>query len=878
MGEPPTPIGAATMDDLTARLCAVRSWAGQPSFADIVERVRRHRAGRGAPPAVQRVSRTTVYDCFRSGRRRIDVDLLVDIVVALGVPDENAGAWRRAHGVVTGRHEAARLVEVRAEIPSPEPYFTGRTELLAMLAAAPPGTTSILVGMAGVGKTQVALYAASRLACETDRPQVFVALRGGDQRQSPPSPDSVLRALLQFLGAADQTLRNLSATQRAEIWAAWIRERGAIVVFDDALDRAQLEHVVPRDHGGHILVTSRRLIDDLGDASALTVEPFTVEESVALLRQISGDRVAPDDEAAARIAEICGHLPLELAVTAASIAERDNWSLDDHARRLEQLPRGANVARSLTAMTSDLGPAAAVLFRRLALHPGSRIAPWAAAALADQSDATAIALLDSLTNDHLVRPVAGLGEQRHVELHDLVREHAGEMLRDADPHRVQRDAIRRLADRATPMTRRAVTLAAPHFRFSTPDPADAHDGDHSSEPSTDDAALTWLADERANLVDLISSTLTFDLPDETATLATTLVPYLRLMGDMPLVQQTLEWGLVAPDPVVRAAIHRDLALVSSTRGYFSEALVHLRLADDLAPDPTPGRAYGLLAGVYSGRGRYGEALSHYRVARDAAERANNPARRARMDANIGNVLRLLGDFAGAEAALRDAIESSGEAEDTVAVIHEHSTLGLVFEDSGQFDEALHHLHRANDLAESMGSQYLLDQNLTRMAVIHRQLGNLTMAMELVQRSLALAREVGSANDEAEASVALGEILLTEGRAKEASRAFQHALESACSLGAAIAETSARKGLGAASLALDDPAGAAVHYQDALALDTASNNRLEVARSHRGLGEAAERLGDRDAASTHFATALALLDELNAREADDLRRHLQGRRD
>lgn len=870
--QPPTPLGAATLDELTQRLRSLRAWAGQPSFAEIVDRVRHHRARRGASPAVQRVSRTTVYDCFRSGRSRLDVDLLVDVVEALGASADEASAWRLAYGSVTGRREQLRLVEVRAEVASPETYFTGRTEALNTLTAAPRGTTSVLVGMAGVGKTQLALSVASRLRQEPDSTPVFVALRGGDQRHAPPSPDSVLRAVLHFAGATDQTVRNLSVDERAQFWAAWIRERRAVVVFDDAFDSAQLQHVVPPDHGGRILVTSRRRIDGLENSTAITVEPLTVDESVALLRRIIGTRSESEDEAAARIARICGHLPLELALTGAVIAERDDWSLDDHARRLEQRPRGTNVGRALAAMTGDLDPAANVLFRRLAIHPGSRIAPWAAAALADLSDATTGELLDSLTADHLVRRVTGLGDDGSVELHDLVREHATEMLRDADSHRVQRDAVRRLADRALPMARRAVKLVVPDATFASPDPDDHdHDGDGSFEPSTSDDALAWLASERGNLVDLIGSTLAFDLPDDAAALATTVAPYLRLIGDTRLVQQTLEQSLVARDPVVRAAIHRDLALINTNHGHFAAAVEHLRLADDLAPDPTPGRVHGLLAGVYIGRGQFAEALEHYGIARGEAERAGNSARRARMDGNIGNVLRLLSDFAGAESALRDAIATSAEADDIVAVIHEHSTLGLVFEDSGRFDEALEHLAHANELAASVGSEYLLDQNVTRMAAIHHHLGNLTTAFDLAERSIALTCEMDNANGEAEARVVLGEIMLTEGRAKEANREFQYALESARVMGAVVAETSARQGLGAAALALDDPTGAAVHYRAALDLATGSDDRLEVARSHRGLGEVADRLGEPVVADTHFDVAIGLLDELNAREADELRR-------
>ena len=64
---------------------ALRAWAGSPSFTEIARRVTAARTSRGVPVVEARLARSTAYDCFRHGRRRIDVDLTLEIVRALGV-------------------------------------------------------------------------------------------------------------------------------------------------------------------------------------------------------------------------------------------------------------------------------------------------------------------------------------------------------------------------------------------------------------------------------------------------------------------------------------------------------------------------------------------------------------------------------------------------------------------------------------------------------------------------------------------------------------------------------------------------------------------------------------------------------------------------
>ncbi|MFJ3221726.1 hypothetical protein ACIPLC_38215, partial [Kitasatospora sp. NPDC086801] len=70
------PERSHSLDALTEFLTLLRREAGSPSFSTIVRRIGSIRAARGVPAEERTPGRITVYDCFRSGRQRLDVELL----------------------------------------------------------------------------------------------------------------------------------------------------------------------------------------------------------------------------------------------------------------------------------------------------------------------------------------------------------------------------------------------------------------------------------------------------------------------------------------------------------------------------------------------------------------------------------------------------------------------------------------------------------------------------------------------------------------------------------------------------------------------------------------------------------------------------------
>ncbi len=124
-------------------------------------------------------------------------------------------------------------------------------------------------------------------------------------------------AALAELGAVLGLPAQLPAAEVAEQVRDALGERSRwLVVFDNAPGPASIVEFLPRAGGGHVLVTSRDPAWQ-GIAEPVAVDVLPMAEAVALLRQRSGD---PDEQAAARLAEVLGGLPLALEQAAAYAA------------------------------------------------------------------------------------------------------------------------------------------------------------------------------------------------------------------------------------------------------------------------------------------------------------------------------------------------------------------------------------------------------------------------------------------------------------------------------------------------------------------------------------------------------------------------------
>jgi energy-coupling factor transport system substrate-specific component len=87
---------ASQWDPFVEELRAFRERVGSPSFRELAERVAAARVEQGMDPFNARVGRTTVFDCFQTGRPRYNLRLAREVGAALGADEETLESWVRA--------------------------------------------------------------------------------------------------------------------------------------------------------------------------------------------------------------------------------------------------------------------------------------------------------------------------------------------------------------------------------------------------------------------------------------------------------------------------------------------------------------------------------------------------------------------------------------------------------------------------------------------------------------------------------------------------------------------------------------------------------------------------------------------------------------
>lgn len=385
-----------------------------------------------AQPTRETFAAASMLALYRSGRQ---ADALAAYAELLRRLDEELGvepgaAVRELQVAILRQDPALDVVTgppVPRELPADVGLLVGRDDVLAELAEvllSPRGLFAVpavvcLYGAAGTGKSATAVRLAHRLAGSYPGGQVFVRLQDVDGRGR--DIGAVLEQLLRSLGVDGGEIP-AEVEARSAMLRSRLADKAVLLVFDDAGDAGQLRPLLPAGGGCGVIVTSRRPLLGLEDATHRELLPLSDELSAELLGTLSG--LGP-----ATVADVvphCAGLPLALRIVGARLALiREDvgdvvTTLADESLRLDYLVAGDRAVRSSLDLTLGVADASARrLFARLALVGADEFGAWVAAPLLDLDETAAAAVFESLVSLGLVQP-RRLAPPRYG-LHGLVR-------------------------------------------------------------------------------------------------------------------------------------------------------------------------------------------------------------------------------------------------------------------------------------------------------------------------------------------------------------------------------------------------------------------------------------------------------------------------
>ncbi|WP_052434524.1 ATP-binding protein [Streptacidiphilus melanogenes] len=836
---------------------------------------------------------THAISVLERGRRRPRPSSVLQLARALGLDeaDRQQLIGLARENEPDSRQGEAPLSGPRCQLPADTRFFVGRDKEVGWLLGlaeplsrgpvpAPP-TVAAIAGMGGVGKSALAVHAAHRLRDGFPDGQLFIDLHGNTPGLDPLTPRDALGSLLRGLQVPAQAIPH-GVQECAALYRERLADTRALVVLDNAASTGQVRPLLPGTGGCLVLITSRRRLTGLDEASLLDLGGLPDGEAVDLLRSVSGRGLTPTDAPAVQeLITLCEQLPLAIRIVAARLRDRPALSMQVLAGQLRdeqgRLGRLKDDDRDLTAVFESsfkgLPETERQLFRLLGLVVGPDFDTYAAANLAATTTDLAEQSVDSLVRASLVSEQSP-GRYR---LHDLTRLYARSVLARSD--RDEREAaLARLLDYYQRVTQAADRFIRRHDRpGETPQAPSVTAGPEIQDEAE---ALAVLRAERPNLL-ATAAALATDEPSRLVALSGSVAAFLRQDGPWPdavaLHTQAVTQARELHDRLAEANSLHDLGralfmmgdLPGATEAVERALTFYSELGDDLGEAnalqergrftmatgdwETAGKDLSHALEIYRGMGnRLGEAFTLYELSR-AGRLAGDGSEAVGLLAAAGDILELLGHRFGEAAVLLELGQlkrTAGVHAQALALLeravvnfrllgHRQATavslleIARVHEDAGRHQPAGELAQRAVSLHRSLGDRQGEVTALWVLGRVQRGALKLSAAVDSQERALALSRELGYRLGEAGALNELGRLCTARGEYREAERLLQQALALHRSVGIPQGEAETLSSTGDLLAATGHPRDALTAYRQAARLAREINSAADEIRALQG---------------------------------------------
>jgi tetratricopeptide (TPR) repeat protein/transcriptional regulator with XRE-family HTH domain len=731
--------------------------------------------------------------------RRDTARLLAD---ALGLSGDDRAGFEAA---ARGRPPAAGnvvawplpggIAAATRTLPRDIASFTGReleieSILAAVSGAGAGGVVDICAidGMAGIGKTALAVHAAHRLAGGFPDGQVFLPLHGHTPGHQPVAPADALGSLLQAAGIPAQYIPD-GLEPRALLWRDRLAGRRMLLVLDNAASSGQVAPLLPGDGECRVLVTSRRHLGDLpGSVTPVLLGVLTPAQAADMFTRLVPHSAGSPGEVA-EVVRLAGFLPLAITLQARLFARHQSWTLADlaaetRASLLTLTAEHDSVAATFEMSYRHLDSARQRLFCLLGLHPGTIIEPYAAAALAGTSLTEAARLLDALDGEGLLTEAS----HRRYGMHDLLRRYARGHAADLPG---SEQAVERLLDYYQYAAARAdaligfqsqpgPALTAPTGPFATPGLED------------EDQALAWARAERPSLLACLDHVTRTGQHARVIALTGGIAGLLRRDGPFA-------------EAIARHAVAVQAASHLGDRISQANALNHIgelrwRIGDcagavqaleqalhtyrDLGDRLGQANALLWLGGTLRSTGDDQAGVQVLEQALDIYRDLGDRPGQAGALLDLGRPPQTTGDYPGSVQALEQGLEICLDLGDRIGQADAFVHLGVARRRTGDYPAAAQRMEQALRIYRDVGSRPGEARALNEKGTLHRVMGEVLQAEECHRQAGELARGITSFRDEASALAGLGRCAMAGGHATQAEDLLRQALGILQRIGAA----------------------------------------------------------------------------------------------
>jgi tetratricopeptide (TPR) repeat protein len=648
------------------------------------------------------------------------------------------------------------------EMPPPSRDFVGRKkEIKELLKALEKNgiTISGLQGMGGVGKTALALKLAEHLKPNYPDAQFYLDLKGASKQ-----PLTAAEALAHVIRAFHPEAKLPEEESRLRgLYLSLLEEKKVLLLMDNAATAAQIEPLIPPPTC-ILLVTSRNrfMIDGLVAKNLDTLEPKDAEKLLLQLAPRIGN-------CAAKIARLCGYLPLALRLAAGALHKLIMLTPEEYVERLSDETEKLGLIEASLSLSYDLlNGDAQKLWRMLAVFPNT-------------FDTAAVTALWGLSVKETQNRLAELisyslvewnDTTRHYRLHDLVRVFANTRLSEAEHHFAKQ-------------------AHATYFKDLLEQANDCHFQGKAEMLH----GLALFDKERENIEAGQSWAAALIGEDETATKLSLNYYFagLYVLGLRLHPRERIRWLEVALQAarLLEDKWNEGAALGNLGNAYYALGEIRkaiefyeqaLLIDQQIGDRGGEGIALGNLGAAYAALGETRKAIEFYEqrivIAREIGDRRGE-----------GNALGNLGTAYAALGETRKAIEFYEQRIVIAREIGDHrgegnalGNLGSAYKELGEYRKAIEYHEQNLEIAREIGDRRGEGATLGNLGNAYKELGETGKAIEFYEQDMEIAREIGDRRGEGAVLGNLGLAYAALGETGKAIEFYEQRLEIAREIG------------------------------------------------------------------------------------------------